>query len=872
MSPTLWAIVCFGATTLAAPAPGAAVFPLRNGADERYLADQNDVPFPIMGRTAWFITSVSVADYQLFIDDTAARGYNAIELHVVNHDPRGNNPPFDGNGDAPFLKRLDGTAWNGSLTYGDINKEAPDFGTPSKNYWSFVDGLLSYCEAKGILVFLFPAYAGLQGGDQGWMQEMVANGTRKMQSYGAWIANRYRNQKNLVWMMGGDKGTFDSTQSNVETALLIGLKSVTGQQSIYFSAEWDSGMIATDQTTFGAAMTLNGVYSFTGDVKSIGRNAYAHTPIEPAFLLEEPYDEEGPDGNGVNPNATQPVRRFQWWGWLSTTGGYISGNGYVWPFRAPAWQDHLDTQGSRDMARLNAFIGSIGWYKLVPSGLSGMRNLITAGGGSVSSDDYVAAAATFDGALLVAYIPPAHSGTITVDMTAMSGLSRARWFDPTSGAYTNIGIGLPDSGTRVFTPPGNNSVGEGDWILRIETIRAPDMEPPSVTLTAPAGGAILSNTIVVSATATDNRGVVGVRFEVDGATLGTEVLSLPYTTTWNTRSVSNGTHAVRAVARDLAENSASNSVSVTVSNVATNPLVAAYGFNEGSGTTVIDASGNGNTGTITGASWTRQGRFGSALNFDGTSWVTVNDSDALDLSNGMTLEAWARPTVSPGTWTTIILKEAPPSDLAYMIQADPLGQPNSSISTDAGGLRRIVEPQSLPLKTWAYLAATYDGTMLSLYVNGIVMASAFESGNIITSGGALRFGGNSIWGEYFVGTIDEVRIYNQARSEAEIRADMITPVLAPTPTPTPDGFPQITQQPANAKARVGQNARFQVVASGATPLSYQWRKNGADIAGATNAIYRTPPVTTEDNGALFSVILTNNVGSVTSSNASLTVR
>jgi hypothetical protein len=462
-----------GATTLAASAPGIAAFPVQSSLNERYLVDQNGVPFPIMGRTAWFVTSVSVTDYHTFIDDTVSRGYNAIELHVINHDPRGNNPPFNGNGDVPFLNRLDGATWDGSLIYGNIDNEAPDFTTPNGAYWSFVDGLLSYCESKGILVFLFPAYAGFQGGNQGWMQEVVANGATKMRSYGAWIATRYQNQKNLVWMMGGDMGTppnpFNAAQTAVEGALFTGLKSVTGQQSLFFSAEWATESIGTDQTTFGAVMTLNSTYSWTGDVNTHGRRAYAYTPVEPAFLLEEPYDEEGPDGNNYNPNATQPVRRFQWWGWLSTTGGYISGNGYVWRFRAPAWHDHLDTQGSRDMMRLNTFMGSIAWYKLVPSGLNGIRTLITAGGSFVGDSDYVTAAATFDGTLLVAYIPPAQSGSITVDMTAMSGLSQARWFDPTNGAYTEIGTGLPNTGTRVFAPPGNNSTGEGDWVLIIET-------------------------------------------------------------------------------------------------------------------------------------------------------------------------------------------------------------------------------------------------------------------------------------------------------------------------------------------------------------------------------------------------------------------
>jgi len=229
--------------------------------------------------------------------------------------------------------------------------------------------------------------------------------------------------------------------------------------------------------------------------------------------LEEPYDEEGPDGLGRNENATQPVRRFQWWGWLSTIGGYISGNGYVWPFRAD-WRNHLDTQGSRDMARLNAFIVSIPWYSLVPSGLGGMRTLITAGGSNLDADD-VAASATPQGTLLVAYIPPDHSGSITVDMGAMGGPSRARWFDPTSGTYTSIGSGLVNSGTRAFTPPGNNSVGQKDWTLVLDTAgtagspsppSTPTPTPTPTSTPTPTPGVIAIGETAVLSTADDGNG------------------------------------------------------------------------------------------------------------------------------------------------------------------------------------------------------------------------------------------------------------------------------------------------------------------------------------------------------------------------------
>ena len=128
-------------------------------------------------------------------------------------------------------------------------------------------------------------------------------------------------------------------------------------------------------------MTLNGAYSWSGDVNTQGRRGYASSPAEPAFLLEEPYDEEGPDGSDDNPGATQPVRRFQWWGWLSTIEGYVSGNAYIWPFTPGVWQQHLSTQGAKDMSNLNAFIRSIAWEQLVPDGF-GPKDLVTAGLGS----------------------------------------------------------------------------------------------------------------------------------------------------------------------------------------------------------------------------------------------------------------------------------------------------------------------------------------------------------------------------------------------------------------------------------------------------------------------------------------------------------
>src|SRR4029077_19546903 len=86
-------------------------------------------------------------------------------------------------------------------------------------------------------------------------------------------------------------------------------------------------------------------------------------------------------------------------------------------------------------------------------------------------------------------------------------------------------------------------------------------------------------------------------------------------------------------------------------------LVAAYSFNEGTGAIVNDVSGNGNNGTISGATWTTSGKYGNALSFNGSnSRVTVPDSASLHLTTSMTLEAWVYPTAISGVWRDVIEK------------------------------------------------------------------------------------------------------------------------------------------------------------------------------------------------------------------------
>jgi uncharacterized repeat protein (TIGR01451 family) len=209
----------------------------------------------------------------------------------------------------------------------------------------------------------------------------------------------------------------------------------------------------------------------------------------------------------------------------------------------------------------------------------------------------------------------------------------------------------------------------------------------------------------------------------------------------------------------------------------TGGLVAAYSFNEGSGTSVADASGQGNAGTVASGTWTSQGKFGSALTFNGTSTrVTVPDSNSLDLTD-MTLEAWVYPTAGGG-WRDVVYKG--PNDNYYLESSSDAGPP----ATGGVFASPLYGGSALALNTWTHLAATYDRQTVRLYVNGTQVGSRAETGPLLASNGVLTIGSDPTYGQWFAGRIDEVRVYNAALTQAQIQADMATPIGGGPPPDT----------------------------------------------------------------------------------------
>ena len=342
---------------------------------------------------------------------------------------------------------------------------------------------------------------------------------------------------------------------------------------------------------------------------------------------------------------------------------------------------------------------------------------------------------------------------------------------PAAGTYY-YQVTAQDSAGSV-SPPSNEASGTA----------TADTTAPTVALTAPANGATVSGVVTVSAVASDDVAVAGVQFLLDGANLGSEVTVAPYSISWGTATVTNGTHTLTARARDYAgDQTVSAAVTVTVHNAIAG-LVAAYSFDEGSGTTVADSSGNGNTGTLVNATWSTAGRFGGALSFDGnSSLVNIPDAPSLHQSTGMTLEAWVYPTSlsSPNFgWAAAISKEnraSTSNDISYALYAaNGDGTPPAGHILVGGSDRGAQGNAVLPLNTWTFLAATYDGSTLQVYVNAVLVGSLNVGGAITSTTDPLRLGGD--WsGEMFTGLLDNVRIYNIALSQSALQTDMNTPV------------------------------------------------------------------------------------------------
>jgi len=197
-------------------------------------------------------------------------------------------------------------------------------------------------------------------------------------------------------------------------------------------------------------------------------------------------------------------------------------------------------------------------------------------------------------------------------------------------------------------------------------------------------------------------------------------------------------------------------------------LVGWWKMDEGSGTALLDSSGNGNNGTTVGGPTWVSGVDGLAINLNGTTqYATVPDAATLDITTAITLAAWINPS-SAGT-RSILRKSTQGGINGYEIALSSGGNVfirfNQQASADT---YRLNSTSIYPTNTWTHVAGTYDGTTMRIYINGVLDNSIAATFTIAVNTLALGIGAQPLGATPFQGAIDDARIYNGALSETDI--------------------------------------------------------------------------------------------------------
>lgn len=378
-----------------------------------------------------------------------------------------------------------------------------------------------------------------------------------------------------------------------------------------------------------------------------------------------------------------------------------------------------------------------------------------------------------------------NSGGGTLAGTVSVGLP----FSVVSGGTYSLGAGQSQTVTIRFNPLTLGTYsriitftgGGGATATVAGTAAVPDTTPPSASLSSPANGATISNSVTIAATASDNVGVEGVRFFVNGTGVFDDTAS-PYSYSWDLSTVNNGSYQICVQARDASGNTAwSGTNVVTVANppvVIPSPL--AYWDFSGSGNTVADRQNSIVLTLRNGAALSAEGRFDTGLLLAGVDErADAPISPILNIA-GTTLSvaAWVK-LESQGTWQQIVAKVketgafTSPYFAWHLFGSHASGTqwtPRFQLVNSSGSSVDIGSSLNVNYGEWAHIVGVYDGSVVRIYVNGVSQGNAVQNGNILNYNQPLYIGAHGLPGEFCKGVIDEVRIYSQALSAAQVQA------------------------------------------------------------------------------------------------------
>jgi len=451
------ALVAAALSTMAAPSLAQErTPPLKVSANGRYL-EADGKPFFWLGDTGWLLLAkLNREETEQYFAAREAQGYNVIQVMML-HRPTMTSP-------VAGAALVDGDLTRPRVTPGNDPTKPGEY-----DYWDHLDWVFDRAAAHGLYIALVPVW-----GDFADFRLLNADTAPVI---GKFVAERYRNKPNLIWMNGGDRypelsplawDTLGKTIRAIDPNHLMTYHPAGRASSswMFHKAAWlDFNMYQSGHQSYEQDQQLN----------ARGENNWVYTqddlsrsPAKPTIDGEPSY-ENIPHGLDRAPEPrwlAADVRRYEWWSVLAGAFGHTYGENSVMQFfvrgtKANAywpelsWQEALEAPGGKQMHLLKDLLLSRPYFERVAD-----QSLILGNG-----TRYERVAATRGLSYAIAY---SYTGKpFRVQMGKISGKQvRAAWFDPRTGATTPIGT-FANKGARLFTPPGKPTPGN-DWALLLD--------------------------------------------------------------------------------------------------------------------------------------------------------------------------------------------------------------------------------------------------------------------------------------------------------------------------------------------------------------------------------------------------------------------
>ena len=451
-----------GEVTQDAPAAAASSLPsLRVSDNRRFFVTANGKPFFWLADTAWqLIHDLNEQEMRRYFADRRDRGFNVIQTVVLAEhrfeqpNAFGHMPIEPGRPDRPIVK--DG---------------------PGNDYWDDVERVLRVAEQHGLYVGLLPTWGRYVTSD--WQNGLVDGffTVANAEAYGQFIGERFRNQTNIVWIIGGDRAAPTDESRAIWRALARGIAIGVGGSEDY------SKVLMTYHTSGpgSTAWFLNNEpwMDFHALQSGHGRwalnwqgvqQAYTMKPTLPVIDLESSY----PGFRHGRPPTTateDDARRAGYWSVFAGGAGHTYGHNSIWQMHSPRyrgiasvkefWYDALAAPSATQMGYLRKLIETRPFLSHLPD-----LSLIA----TEQTTPWDMSLALRGERHAMIYTPTGRALEINLGKIP-GGTVKAGWFDPRTGQTQSLGE-LPNQGRRSFDPPGNESPGN-DWVLVLEAVPAP---------------------------------------------------------------------------------------------------------------------------------------------------------------------------------------------------------------------------------------------------------------------------------------------------------------------------------------------------------------------------------------------------------------